>query len=95
MYATVREYEGVENPAEAIRQVTETFLPMQREIAGFISYYFVDVGAAGGRMLSMSVFQTEEGSAESNRRAAAWVADHPNVLPTAKLAEAGPVVVAG
>ncbi|MGE0228900.1 MAG: hypothetical protein AB7I38_14280 [Dehalococcoidia bacterium] len=93
MYATVRQYEGVENPDELIRQVTETFLPVQREIPGFISYYFVDVGDAGGRMVAVSVFETEEGTAESNRRAAAWVTDHPNLIPPAKSAESGPVVI--
>ncbi len=93
VYATVRQYEGVENPAEVIRQVGETFLPLQRDIPGFVSYYFVDVGEAGGRMVSVSVFETEEGTAESNRRAAAWVAEHPNLIPPAKSAEAGPVVV--
>ncbi len=95
MYATVRQYDGIENPAEVIRQVAETFLPGQREIPGFVSYYFIDVGEAGGRMISVSVFDTEEGTAESNRRAAAWVADHPNLIPPAKLAEAGAVVIGG
>jgi len=93
MYGTVRQYDGIENPTEVIKQVAETFLPEQREIPGFVSYYFVDVGEAGGRMISISVFESEEGAAESNRRAAAWVAKHPNLVPSAKTAEAGPVVV--
>lgn len=93
MHATVRQYEGVENPAELIRQVAETFLPRQREIPGFVDYYFVDVGESGGRMVSVSVFETEEGTAESNRRAAAWVSEHPGLIPPARSAEAGPVVV--
>jgi len=95
MYATVRQYEGVENPAEVIREVDATFLPEQRDIPGFVSYYFVDVGESGGRMVSVSVFETEDGTTESNRRAAAWVAAHPNLIPPAKSAEAGPVVVGG
>jgi len=93
MHATLRQYEGIDNPAEIIRLVAETFLPEQKTIPGFISYYFVDVGDAGGRMISLSVFASEEGAAESNRRAAAWVADHPNLIPPASNAEAGPVVV--
>lgn len=93
MYATLRQYEGVNNPAEIIKQVTETFLPDQKTIPGFVSYYFVDVGEAGGRMVSLSVFATEEGAVESNRRAAAWVAEHPNLIPPATNAEEGPVVV--
>jgi hypothetical protein len=93
VHATVRQYEGIENPAELIRQVGETFLPLMQAIPGYVSYYFVDVGEAGGRMVSVSVFQTEEGTTESNRQAAAWVAEHPNLIPPAKSAEAGPVVV--
>jgi hypothetical protein len=93
MHATVRQYEGIENPSELVRQVGETFLPRMRSIPGYISYYFVDVGEAGGRMISVSVFENEEGTAESNRQAAAWVAEHPNLIPPAKFAEAGPVVL--
>jgi hypothetical protein len=95
MYATVRQYEGVQNAAELNKQVNETFLPLQQSIPGFVGYYFVDVGDDGGRMVSISLFETEEGTAESNRRAAEWVAAHPGLVPPAASAEAGPVVVGG
>jgi hypothetical protein len=93
MYATLRQYEGVGNPTEIIRLVSETFLTDQRTIPGFVSYYFVDVGEAGGRMISLSVFSSEEGAAESNRRAAVWVAENPKLIPPATNAEEGSVVV--
>jgi hypothetical protein len=93
--ATVRQYEGVSNPSELIKQVTETFLPLQKAIPGFIAYYFVDVGEAGGRMVSISVFDNEAGTEESNRVAAEWVRNHPGLIPAAKSAEAGSVVVGG
>ena len=93
MYATVRQYEGITDPAELTKQVQETFLPLQKDIPGFVSYYFVDVGEAGGRMVSVSVFENEEGAQESNRRAAEWVANHPGLVPPAASAEAGIVVV--
>ena len=93
MYATLRQYEGIDNPTEIVRLVSETFLPDQRTIPGFVSYYFVDVGEAGCCMISLSVFSSEEGAAESNRRAAVWVAEHPNLIPPATNSEAGPVVV--
>jgi len=70
--------------------VAETFLPLQRDIPGFVSYYFVDVGEAGARMVSASVFEREEGTAESNRRAVAWVADHSNLIPPARLPKRAP-----
>lgn len=93
MYATLRQYEGVSDPGELIKQVTESFLPDQKTIPGFVNYYFVDVGEAGGRMISLSVFASKEGADESNRRAAAWVAQRPNLIPPATSAEEGPVVV--
>ena len=93
MYATLRQYEGIENAAEIIKQVTVAFLPEQKNIPGFVSYYFVDVGESGGRMISLSVFTSQEGAVESNRLAAAWVARHPNLIPPATNAEEGPVVV--
>lgn len=95
MYATVRIYENVQNPAEAIRQVGETFLPLMKDIPGYIDYYWVDVGDAGGRMVSVSVFETADAAEESNRRAAKWIQEHPGVVPTATSAEAGEVVVSG
>jgi len=95
MHATVRQYEGVENPADLIRELQVSFLPLMKSIPGIIDYYFVDVGEAGGRMVSMSVFETEVGTEESNKRAADWVRDHPNLIPTAKSVEAGEVVLRG
>ncbi|MGE0056554.1 MAG: hypothetical protein AB7T32_01080 [Dehalococcoidia bacterium] len=95
MHATVRQYDGVENPAELNRQVTETFLPLMKDIPGFIGYYFIDVGDNGGRMVSISLFENEEGTAESNKRAAEWVQAHPGLVPPAISSEAGQVVVGG
>jgi hypothetical protein len=39
MYATVRRYEGVTDPSEVARLVNEGFLPIIREIPGFVDYY--------------------------------------------------------
>jgi hypothetical protein len=36
MYATVRRYEGVSDPSEVVRIVNEGFLPIIREIPGFV-----------------------------------------------------------
>jgi hypothetical protein len=63
------------------------------DIPGYIAYYFVDVGEAGGRMVSISVFESEAGTAESSRRAAEWVWTHPGLFPPAKAAEVGSVVI--
>ena len=95
MHATIRQYEGISNPSELIKEVTATFLPGMKDIPGYIAYYFVDVGDAGGRMVSVSVFADEAGTAESNQRAADWVRDHPGLIPTASSVEVGEVVVGG
>ena len=71
MYATVRRYEGVTNPAEAGRRVAESFVPLISQLPGFIAYYWVDAGA--GVMFSTSVFRDQASAQESNRKAADWV----------------------
>jgi hypothetical protein len=95
MHATIRQYQGITNPSELIREVDATFLPRMKSIPGYIDYYFVDVGDAGGRMVSVSVFETEAATTESNQRAADWVRDHPGLIPAASAVEVGNVVVGG
>ncbi len=101
MYATVRRYEGVTDPAEAGRRVAEGFLPILREVPGFVAYYWADAG--DGVMVSTSIFEdleaTEgifedrEGVAESNRRAAEWVRENlAQLLPNPPQITAGEVV---
>jgi hypothetical protein len=46
-------------------------------------------------MVSISLFESEEATAESNKRAAEWVQAHPGLIPPAVSAEAGAVVVGG
>jgi hypothetical protein len=74
MYASVRIYEGVEDPAEVARRVTEGFVPIVSAIEGFVAYYFVD--AVGGTMCSTSVFENGAGAKESDEKAAAWAGEN-------------------
>lgn len=46
MFATVRRYEGVTNPSEAARGVSEGFVPLISQIPGFVAYYLL--GRCGG-----------------------------------------------
>ncbi len=96
MYATLREYEGIQDPAAALQPLREGLLVEMQALPGFISYYFVDVGEAGDRMISLSVFENEEAAEASNRLAARWVerwiAAHPTTAPKASRVEAGPVL---
>ncbi|GGT23958.1 hypothetical protein GCM10010271_29050 [Streptomyces kurssanovii] len=91
MYAAVRRYSGVTDPAEAGRRVNEVFVPLMREISGLVAYYWVDAG--NGVMVSTSVFEDEAGAEESIRKAADFVRDHlASLLPDPPEVMAGHVV---
>jgi len=51
MYAVVRRYDGVTDLAEAARRVQEGFIPLLREVPGFVAYYALDAG--GGVIVSL------------------------------------------
>jgi hypothetical protein len=91
MYAVVRRYEGVTDPTEAGRQVNEGFVPLMRQISGFVAYYWVDAG--NGVMVSTSVFQDQAGADESIATAADFVRDNlASLLPNPPQVTAGEVV---
>ncbi|MFC4607276.1 hypothetical protein ACFO9E_05505 [Streptomyces maoxianensis] len=91
MYAAVRRYEGVTDPAEAGRLVNERFVPLMRQVPGFVAYYWVDAG--NGVMVSTSVFQDQAGAEESVLRAADFVRDNlASLLPNPPQVMAGSVV---
>ena len=60
MYAAVRRYEGIKDDAEAGRMVGESFVPLLKQVPGFIGYYWIDAG--DGVMASLSVFEDKEGA---------------------------------
>ena len=74
MYATVRRYEGVSDPGEVVRRVNEFFVPMIREIEGFVDYHVID--ARDGVMVTISIFESASGEEESNWRAGEFVGQH-------------------
>ncbi|MFI5628778.1 hypothetical protein ACIA8E_05230 [Streptomyces sp. NPDC051664] len=91
MYAVVRRYEGVTDPAEAGRRVNEGFVPLLRQVRGFVAYYWVDAG--GGVMVSTSVFQDPAGAEESTDKAGEFVRDRlASLLPSPPQVTAGEVV---
>jgi hypothetical protein len=57
--------------ADVLRATEEGFVPVLREIAGFVEYYNIDLGSGEG--LTISVFASQAGAEESTARAAAWV----------------------
>jgi hypothetical protein len=52
------------DPGEVVRFVNEGFLPIIREIPGFVDYYFIDGG--DGVLVSTSIFERASGEEESN-----------------------------
>jgi hypothetical protein len=91
MYATVRRYEGVTDPSEVARLVNKGFLPIIREIEGFVDYYVVDGG--NGVMVSTSSFEDPSGEEKSNWRAGEFVGQHLEpLLPNPPPITAGEVV---
>ncbi|MEV4947481.1 hypothetical protein [Streptomyces sp. NPDC053755] len=91
MYAAVRRYEGVTDPAEAGRRVKEGFVPLMRQVPGFVAYYWVDAG--DGVMVSTSVFEDRAGAEESIARAADFVRDNlASLLPHPPQVMAGEVL---
>jgi len=73
MYAAVRRYEGITDPAEAGDLVDESFLPLLEHVPGFIAYYWIDAG--DGTMASLSVFEDKDEADKSVEIAHNWVRD--------------------
>lgn len=69
-----RRYEGVSDTSEVERLVNEGFLPIIREIEGFVDDYVVDGG--DGVMVSTSIVESASGEEESNWRAGEFVGQH-------------------
>ena len=67
-------------------------MPLMQSLQGFISYQWIDVGNVGGRMVSVSIFDTAEHAEDSNKAAAAWVKSRPGFGSISCYVEAGPVV---
>lgn len=72
MYASIRRYKtSPGKAAELAQRVNEGFVSIIGKAPGFVAYYVVDAG--NDVVASVSVFQDQAGSEESNRMAADWV----------------------
>ena len=87
MYASVRTYAGNSALADALAEHEDEIRQVIGGINGFKAYYLVKGEDA---TTSISVFDDRAGAEESNRAAAAWLADN---LPD--LGVAPPQVTAG
>jgi heme-degrading monooxygenase HmoA len=87
MYATVRTYAGNRDLADTLAARADEVQQVIRGIDGFRAYYLLKT--ADGTT-TISVFEDASGAEESNRAAAAWLAEN---LPELEIAP--PQVTAG
>lgn len=87
MYGAIRTYR-VTDAEEISRRVRDEFIPMVRDVPGFVAYYVVDAG--GGTISSITICEDRGGVEESTARAADWVSER-----IASLIESGPEIMTG
>jgi hypothetical protein len=75
---------------EVVRRIAEGGVPIIKSIPGFVAYGILDAG--GGKLVTYSVYESQVGTEESTKRAAAWVKEHiASMLPTPPQVLAGEV----
>jgi hypothetical protein len=89
MHVTIRQYK-TDSPKEVTKIVNEGFFPLITKVTGFVAYYGVETGE--NSWASVSVFETPAGAEESNRVAAEFVKNNPNL---ARLIKSKPEISAG
>jgi hypothetical protein len=87
MYVSIRQYNG-RNVAEFSRRVQEGFVPIVRQVPGFLAWYLVDGG--GGALFTITMCDERAGVDASVSAAADWVEDN-----VADLVEGSPAVING
>ena len=77
MFAAIRYYRA-EPPSidEVVRRVQEDFVPLIRDMQGFISYFILVPSEREEDIVSVSVFEDQQSAEESNSKAAEWVAQN-------------------
>ena len=74
MFAAIRYYQA-DPPSidEVVRRVQEEFVPIIRDMRGFVSYFILVPSERVEDIVSVSVFEDQQSAEESNRKAAEWV----------------------
>lgn len=76
-YIVIRKYQladGVD-AAEIMQQIQDGFVPIIREVPGFVAYYYLHEPETGATA-SISIFADRAGSEESTLQAAGWIEEH-------------------
>jgi hypothetical protein len=88
MYVSMRQYVAATEVEEAARRIEAGFVPLVREVEGFVSYTVVELG--GRAFLTITMAETRAAVEESAERARAWIRDE-----APDLVEGAPTVVHG
>jgi hypothetical protein len=92
MFAAIRYYRTDPDSIESVvRRVKEGFAPVIRQTPGFVAYFVLT--PRQGEIVSVSVFEEQQGVEESNEKAEEWVKQNlSELLPSPEFAD-GEVVV--
>src|ERR1035437_9847362 len=91
MFATVRRYEGVQDPEAAAKKVDEVFVPLISALPGFVEYSWINLG--NGAMMSITIFRSLSEAMAANEKARFWVTEHlSSILTPAVRVEAGSII---
>jgi quinol monooxygenase YgiN len=74
MFAAIRYYQA-DPPSidEVVWRVQEDFVPLIRDMRGFVSYFILVPSEREEDIVSVSVFEDQQSAEQSNREAAEWV----------------------
>jgi hypothetical protein len=91
MYATVRNYAGMEGMADALVEHEDDVKSLITAIDGFRAYYLIKTSDGA---ISISVYDDESGAEESTRQAGDWTRENlPDVATGSPQVSAGEVVI--
>ena len=91
MHAVIRAYSGNAELADALVERADEVRQLIGGISGFKAYYILKLAEGTS---TVSVFENAEGAEESNRTAAAWLAENlPDLKVQAPYVTAGEVVL--
>jgi heme-degrading monooxygenase HmoA len=94
MFVAIRYYQTDPGSVdEVVRRVKEGFVPLIRDTPGFVSYLVLAPSEREDELVSVSVFESQEGAEESNEKAEAWVRQTLSELLLLPEFAAGEVVV--
>ena len=94
MFAAIRYYQA-DPPSidEVVRRVQQDFVPVIRDVAGFVSYFVLVPSGREEEIVSVSVFEDEQSAQESNEKADDWVRENLSELVLPPELAAGEIVV--